>query len=237
MLNYYRVTERLSRPKILGIVLPPPDTKLYFDTSLIRIEHLPEETLPEFAPMLLGVYHPRLLLITTPSYTFNARFTAPDAPKSARNGYPDPTGRTSRIFRHSDHKFEWTVEEFTRWCEEAARQWSYEVEVSGVGSACEKDPWHRDESLGKASQVAVFRRVEGEDVARVREEKVRTDGILNRATMRGRHELLVTHQHQVSHRLRCQPKRSWTRRRISLKNSRRSSLTPQDYITRHSRGG
>lgn len=40
MLNYYRITEKLSRPKILGIVLPPPDTKLYFDTSLIRIEHI-----------------------------------------------------------------------------------------------------------------------------------------------------------------------------------------------------
>ena len=73
--------------------------------------------------MLLGVYHPRLLLITTPSYTFNDRFIAPDAPPGTRRGTPDPTGRTGRIFRHWDHKFEWTVEEFTEWCEEVAEDW------------------------------------------------------------------------------------------------------------------
>ena len=59
--------------------------------------------------MLFGVYHPKFVLVTTPSYTSSARFTA-----SARLvGYPDPTGRTDRIFRHHDHKFEWTREEFT----------------------------------------------------------------------------------------------------------------------------
>ena len=30
--------------------------------------------------MLLGVYHPQFLLVTTTSYTFNARFTSTDAP-------------------------------------------------------------------------------------------------------------------------------------------------------------
>ena len=38
------------------------------------IEHLPHHVLDYFAPVLLGAYHPRLLLMTTPSYTFNARF-------------------------------------------------------------------------------------------------------------------------------------------------------------------
>ncbi|EKM58234.1 uncharacterized protein PHACADRAFT_116997, partial [Phanerochaete carnosa HHB-10118-sp] len=117
------------------------------------IEHLPEGVLPEFAPMLLGVYHPHLLLITTPSYDYNARFTAPDAPPSARRGFPDPTGRTNRIFRHHDHKFEWTVQEFRVWCEAAAREWGYDVTVSGVGRAQEKDKWGRDDELGSASQV------------------------------------------------------------------------------------
>src|ERR1700761_123663 len=39
-----------------------------------RIEHLPEEVLITFAPILLGNYAPRLLLLTTPSYDFNECF-------------------------------------------------------------------------------------------------------------------------------------------------------------------
>lgn len=77
-------------------------------------------------------------------------------------GYPDPTGRTNRVFRHHDHKFEWTVDEFREWCEDAAKKWGYEVEIGGVGVAIQKDPWGRDEELGKASQTALFRRKDGE---------------------------------------------------------------------------
>lgn len=35
--------------------------------ALEVIEHLPQETLERFAPMILGEYKPRLLLISTPS--------------------------------------------------------------------------------------------------------------------------------------------------------------------------
>ena len=110
---------------------------------------------------MLGAYAPRLVLLTTPSYAFNARFTAPDAPPGARGGFPDPTGRTRRVFRHADHKFEWTPSEFTRWCAQAAEAWGYDVELGGVGRAVEADPWGRDAELGWASQVAAFVRREG----------------------------------------------------------------------------
>lgn len=150
------------------------------------IEHLPDDVLPDFAPMLLGAYHPRLLLITTPSYTFNARFTAPDAPESARSGYKDPTGRTNRIFRHSDHKFEWTPEEFAEWCQGVALEWGYEVEISGVGKAQEKDEWGRDEELGWASQVAAFRRRDDIMSTRMREEKC--VDVLKNALTKTRHQ-------------------------------------------------
>src|SRR5262245_37679977 len=100
----------------------------------------------------MGVYHPRLFLVTTPSFTFNARFTPPDSTR--REGYPDPTGRTERIFRHPDHKFEWTVEEFKTYCAAAAQEWGYEVSCSTIGYAVEQDDWGRDELLGGASQVA-----------------------------------------------------------------------------------
>ncbi|KAJ6624047.1 hypothetical protein B0H10DRAFT_2162326 [Mycena sp. CBHHK59/15] len=128
------------------------------------IEHLPPHILPAFAPTLLGIYQPKRLLLTTPSYTFNERFTRPGAPRSVRvrQGHPDPTGRTERVFRHSDHKFEWTVKEFDDWCRGAAEEWGYELEeLGGVGRPMEDDPWGRDEDLGDASLVVAFRPLEG----------------------------------------------------------------------------
>ena len=107
-------------------------------------------------------YKPRLLLLTTPSYSFNARFYPPGAELSSQiyisSHFLDPTGRTDRYFRHHDHKFEWTREEFAAWCHQVASTYGYTVHVEGVGRPMEPDPWNRDEELGCASQVAVFRR-------------------------------------------------------------------------------
>lgn len=145
--------------------------------------------------MLLGVYHPKFLLVTTPSYTFNARFTDPDAPKSARRGYPDPTGRTDRIFRHSDHKFEWTKEEFESWCNETAREWGYDVERTSIGRALDPDPWGRDEELEGASSVALFRRRDDVD-SRMREERGRA--MMKALALNGpSHEALAIYQHSA----------------------------------------
>ncbi|KIK57391.1 hypothetical protein GYMLUDRAFT_203822 [Collybiopsis luxurians FD-317 M1] len=126
------------------------------------IEHLPPDVFPFFAPVLLGVYRPNFLLITTPSYTFNARFTSPDAHPSVRlrSGYLDPTGRTSRIFRHDDHKFEWTPQEFGEYCEKEAKEWGYHVQLEDIGRAQEVDEWDRDAELGGASLVAKFTRID-----------------------------------------------------------------------------
>ena len=157
------------------------------------IEHLPPEIFQAYAPMLLGVYHPQYFLVTTPSYTFNARFTSPDAPKSARNGFLDPTGRTDRIFRHSDHKFEWTREEFETWCDETAAEWGYDVERTTIGRATDADPWGRDDALGGASSVAVFRRRSDTD-SKVREEKGRR--IIRELSLSGEpHQPLAVYQH------------------------------------------
>ncbi|KAE8257906.1 hypothetical protein A4X13_0g2050 [Tilletia indica] len=93
------------------------------------VEHLHEPVLDAFAPILLGRYRPRLLLITTPNYAFNTHF--PRTP--AQPGIEDPTGRTERKFRHPDHKFEWTTHEFKDWCERAAERFGYEVEIGGLG--------------------------------------------------------------------------------------------------------
>ncbi|KAG9128083.1 hypothetical protein FRC07_005225 [Ceratobasidium sp. 392] len=119
------------------------------------IEHVPESILPAFSYVLLEQYRPRLLVLTTPNFTFNARFHPPGVP---RKGYLDPTGKTTRVFRHSDHKREWTVPEFTEWCQEAACLHGYNVTLDGVGVPTEPDPFDRE--LGYASQTAVFVRRE-----------------------------------------------------------------------------
>ncbi|KAJ3546878.1 hypothetical protein NMY22_g1864 [Coprinellus aureogranulatus] len=124
------------------------------------IEHLSPSIYPFFDPVLLGVYHPKFLLVTTPSYTFNARFTSPNAPTSVRQGFRDPTGRTDRVFRHSDHKFEWTTEEFEEWVNQAAKEWGYEPKWGSIGRAREKDPYGREEELGGASFVVEFKKLE-----------------------------------------------------------------------------
>ncbi|KAI0775322.1 hypothetical protein BD413DRAFT_654272 [Trametes elegans] len=159
------------------------------------IEHLPDDVLRAFAPVVLGAYHPRVALVTTPSYTFNARFTAPNAPLGARVGWPDPTGRTARVFRHHDHKFEWTADEFARWCRAAADEWGYDLELGGVGRAQEVDEWGRDDALGWASQVAAFTRREGAEWEEVRAKRVRDLNISCTPGAQGGHKLLATHQH------------------------------------------
>jgi hypothetical protein len=105
--------------------------------------------------MLLGHYRPRLLVLTTPNFTFNARFHPPGVP---RKGFLDPTGQTTRVFRHSDHKREWTVPEFEEWCQQAADENGYDFTLDGVGLPTEPDPF--DRQLGYASQTALFVRRE-----------------------------------------------------------------------------
>ncbi|KAL4072715.1 hypothetical protein V8B97DRAFT_2023458 [Scleroderma yunnanense] len=158
------------------------------------IEHLTDDLVAQFAPVLLGVYHPRTFLMTTPSYTFNARFSPPGF--SDPVGHLDPTGRTNRVFRHSDHKFEWTTEEFARWCATVSKEWGYTVEVGSVGAAMEDDPWGRDKQLGGATQVAAFRRKDDSNSKRKRERRVRMmyDGTEQKES----HRLVITY-HFAAH--------------------------------------
>ncbi|KIY65163.1 hypothetical protein CYLTODRAFT_379837 [Cylindrobasidium torrendii FP15055 ss-10] len=169
------------------------------------IEHLPPDVLPMYAPMLLGVYHPYKFLVTTPSYTFNARYTTPNALPGVRKGFPDPTGRTNRVFRHSDHKFEWTVDEFEYWCRAAAVQWGYRVETSGVGHAEQADPYGREAELGAASLVAEFTRL---DIGEGKRSKLAAEArafVADAQLKVPAHELFGHHEH-IAHPQARQPK-------------------------------
>ncbi|TFK74176.1 hypothetical protein BDN72DRAFT_833905 [Pluteus cervinus] len=160
------------------------------------IEHLPPDILPTVGPTLLGIYHPKLLLITTPSFNFNARFTSPTAPDSARQGFIDPTDRTKRIFRHHDHKFEWTRDEFKAWCTNEAREWGYEVQVGTLGRPTEDDPWGRDEELEGASAWALFRCGSISGREQEMEKKARDVLCTLKATATAEaHQLIASHHH------------------------------------------
>jgi small RNA 2'-O-methyltransferase len=136
-------------------------------TPISSIEHLPEDVLTSFAPVLLGHYAPRLLLFTTPTYDFNTCFSAPG---DQSWGFPDPTQRTDRIFRHSDHKFEWTIAECEAWSRAAAQEWGYEVTIDSIGRSTTKDPWGRNGDV-RATQAVTFRRREGSEWATRRATK------------------------------------------------------------------
>lgn len=71
----------------------------YCDLFLIhRIEHLHENEVKNLPENIFGYIQPKVAVITTPNADFNVLF-------------PNFQG-----FRHYDHKFEWTREEFQDWC-------------------------------------------------------------------------------------------------------------------------
>lgn len=187
-------------------------------TAMEVIEHLPPQVFPTFAPTILGIYHPKYLLVTTPSYTFNGRFSALMQPESESSssqvqfdtpqpigtnaragGYLDPTGRTDRIFRHSDHKFEMTLDEFEEWCSSVAAEFGYEVKTWTIGTPLEKDPWGRDEQCGRASQVAEFVRKDGQDLEKQRDEAVKRYHQTSRSTAEPEPHVLLSHTSHPAH--------------------------------------
>lgn len=102
-----------------------------------RIEHLYPETLADLPYNIFGYMKPKLIIFTTPNYKFNVLF------KSCKyeNGY-----------RHDDHKFEWTEEQFQDWSLNICEQYTdYRVSFHGIG------PGPPDaKQYGCVSQLALF---------------------------------------------------------------------------------
>ncbi|KAK8854967.1 hypothetical protein IAR55_003707 [Kwoniella newhampshirensis] len=130
--------------------------------ALELIEHLDPNVLSRFGVVTMGTYKPKLLLVSTPNFDFNAKFPRAEQHDFAKKGFMDPTGRTDRVFRHSDHKVEMTSAEFKAWAEAAAADWGYNVEISGVGVSSnpsyypESDPAFASQPI-YATHTAVFR--------------------------------------------------------------------------------
>lgn len=98
------------------------------------IEHIDEVRLPKIMQTILSDYRPRVVLITTPNREYNEVY------------------RMDEQYRHPDHRFEWTREEFSRWCQMQNRHHDYELTFDGIGE--------EHELYGKPTQMALFTRKE-----------------------------------------------------------------------------
>jgi 3' terminal RNA ribose 2'-O-methyltransferase Hen1 len=106
-----------------------------FDAAAIIevIEHLDAPRLAAFERVLFEFARPGTVVITTPNADYNIKFKTL------------PAGR----FRHRDHRFEWTREQFEPWAKGVGERFGYNVEFKTVG---EEDP-----HVGAPTQMGIFR--------------------------------------------------------------------------------
>jgi hypothetical protein len=82
--------------------------------------------------VLFEFARPTIVVVTTPNRDYNMmRETLP-----------------AGEFRHADHRFEWTRQEFQEWAKQVAEQHNYSVRFSAIGE--------EDEVVGSPTQMAVF---------------------------------------------------------------------------------
>jgi len=117
-------------------------------TMVEVIEHLPPDALKRLPQVLFGFYRPKLIIISTPNKEYN----------KCIKGF-DPN-----TFRHWDHKFEWTRDEFKKWCETQLKKFDgYEVNYQTVGRLhpMAEEEFFDVERYGRCTQIAVFTRIPG----------------------------------------------------------------------------
>ena len=98
------------------------------------IEHLDLPRLAVFERVLFEYACPRTVVLTTPNIEYNVKF------ENLQAGY----------FRHKDHRFEWTRDEFQSWAEDVAERFGYTVVFHPIGPTVE--------DIGPPTQMAVFTR-------------------------------------------------------------------------------
>ena len=96
------------------------------------IEHLDTPRLTAFERVLFEFAHPATIVITTPNAEYNVKFETLSAGQ----------------FRHKDHRFEWTRQQFQHWAQVVAERSGYAVRFLPVGL--------EDATIGAPTQMAVF---------------------------------------------------------------------------------
>jgi 3' terminal RNA ribose 2'-O-methyltransferase Hen1 len=107
-----------------------------FDAAAVVevVEHLDPPRLSAFERVLFEFAKPRTIVLTTPNREYNVMWETL------------PAGQ----FRHPDHRFEWTRQEFQSWARAVAERFGYAVRFLPVG------PEHQ--TLGSPTQMGVFHR-------------------------------------------------------------------------------
>ena len=96
------------------------------------VEHIDPGRLPAFERVVFEYAKPRTVVLTTPNREFNVNYETLSADS----------------LRHTDHRFEWTREEFRTWTEHVCEKFGYACVISGIGNA--------DEAAGQPTQMGVF---------------------------------------------------------------------------------
>jgi len=96
------------------------------------VEHVDPPRLEALERAVFQFAAPGAVIVTTPNREYNVRFETL------------PAGQ----FRHRDHRFEWTREEFRAWADRVAARYGYAVRMLPVGA--------EDPEVGPATQLALF---------------------------------------------------------------------------------
>lgn len=105
-----------------------------FDAAAVVevIEHLDPPRLTAFERVVFEFAKPKTVVVTTPNREYNTMWESL------------PAGQ----FRHSDHRFEWTREEYQEWANGICERYGYSVRFLPVGP--------EDEIVGAPTQMGVF---------------------------------------------------------------------------------
>lgn len=130
-------TKQRERLKLIHGSLMYRDSRLagYDAATVVEvIEHLDPPRLAAFERVLFENARPATVVVTTPNAEYNVKFETL------------PAGQ----FRHKDHRFEWTREQFQTWAQQVSQRYGYTVKFVPVGE--------EDEQVGSPTQMGVFTR-------------------------------------------------------------------------------
>jgi predicted nucleotidyltransferase/ubiquinone/menaquinone biosynthesis C-methylase UbiE len=113
-------TDRTGRVRLLHALATNADPRFEdFDAAVAVevIEHMDATRLAAFERVVFAHVRPATFIVTTPNAEFNVFFQSNDGP----------------TFRHPDHCFEWTRDQFQHWIENAGQRAAYSCSIRGVG--------------------------------------------------------------------------------------------------------
>lgn len=128
-------TKQAERVKLIHGSLMYRDRRLEgFEAAAVVevVEHLDPPRLSAFERVVFEFAKPRTVVLTTPNREFNVKWETLGA----------------GCFRHPDHRFEWTRQEFQDWATAIVGRFGYTVRFVVVGP--------EDEKLGPPTQMAIF---------------------------------------------------------------------------------